>query len=151
MQTRSAAWPNWIRRLTTDQEIRGSSPCVVTRSFLFFFCWLWHTTCNRHSIPSNVGKRPLLASFVGFVGVADAGRELICTRCVQLLLQGHSTRTNDVNSKTMGGVTDESLAMMQTPSTHRAAIAPTRLLFLGLFVFHFSCSVLLPFFLLFLG
>ena len=26
-------WPNWIRRLTTDQEIQGSSPWQV-----FFFC-----------------------------------------------------------------------------------------------------------------
>ena len=34
--SRSAAWPNWIRRLTTDQEIRGSSPCVVTNVSFFF-------------------------------------------------------------------------------------------------------------------
>ena len=25
----TAAWPNWIRRLTTDQAIAGSSPAAV--------------------------------------------------------------------------------------------------------------------------
>ena len=34
----STGWPNWIRRLTSDQKIGGSSPSSVI--FLFAFCFL---------------------------------------------------------------------------------------------------------------
>ena len=35
----TAAWPNWSRRLTTNQEIPGSTPGAV----VFLFCFISYT------------------------------------------------------------------------------------------------------------